>query len=103
MATNNSALFAPLTLGGSGGSIVLNHRIVLAPLTRDRATEPALAPKDIVCEYYAQRATKGGLLISEATNVTPESLAYPSTPGIWSREQVAKWKAVTDAGRRDLP
>ena len=89
-------LFSPLTLGG--GKIVLNHRIVLAPLTRNRASEPELAPKDIVCEYYSQRATKGGLLISEAINITPESLAYPSAPGIWSREQVLKWKSVTDAG-----
>lgn len=90
-------LFTPLSLGG--GKIVLDHRVVLAPLTRNRSTEPELAPKDIVVEYYSQRATKGGLLISEAINITPESLAYPSAPGIWSREQVRKWKAVTDAGR----
>ena len=48
-------------------------------------------------EYYKQRASPGGLLISEATNISPESLAYPATPGIWNAAQVEGWRNVTDA------
>jgi N-ethylmaleimide reductase len=90
-----SQLFAPLQVGTIG---TLQHRVVLAPLTRNRADEPSLSPSAaLAVQYYRQRASLGGLLISEATNISPESLAYPSTPGIWSREQVQGWKNVTSA------
>lgn len=96
MATKHAAsrLFSPLTLGRIG---TLQHRVVLAPLTRNRATEPSLAPSTLTVHYYRQRASPGGLLITEATHISPESLAYPSTPGIWSPEQVKGWQQVTQA------
>ena len=73
----------------------LNNRIIMAPLTRCRA-EPGRVPGDLIAEYYAQRAD-AGLIISEATSVTPMGVGYPDTPGIWSAEQVQGWKKVTDA------
>jgi N-ethylmaleimide reductase len=90
----NTSLFTPLKVGSIG---VLKHRVVLAPLTRMRATEPKLTASDLAVEYYRQRASDGGLLITEATNISTESLAYPSIPGIWSAEQTEAWKRVTDA------
>jgi N-ethylmaleimide reductase len=89
-----SKLFSPLQIGRIGS---LEHRVVLAPLTRNRATEPELVPSALTVQYYRQRASPGGLLISEATNISPESLAYPSTPGIWSTRQVEGWQDVTRA------
>ena len=90
-----SKLFAPLQLGKIGR---LSHRVVLAPLTRNRATEPDLAPcRAMTVQYYRQRASPGGLLITEATHISPESLAYPCTPGIWSCSQRDAWKQVTQA------
>ena len=96
MATKHvaSRLFSPLQLGRIG---TLQHRVVLAPLTRNRAAEPNLAPSALTVQYYRQRASPGGLLITEATHISPESLAYPSTPGIWSKEQVEGWRQVTQA------
>jgi len=88
-------LFEPLPLGG--GAITLKHRVVLAPLTRQRASEPGMAPRGLCVEYYRQRASEGGLLISEAVNISAESCGYHSAPGIWTEEQVAAWRAVTDA------
>lgn len=93
--TAPSKLFTPLQVGRIGK---LSHRVVLAPLTRNRATEPDLSPgASLTALYYRQRASPGGLLITEATHVSPESLAYPSTPGIWSSQQVEGWKTVTEA------
>jgi N-ethylmaleimide reductase len=89
------ALFSTKRLGG--GKHELRHRVVLAPLTRNRADASTLVPQQMCVEYYRQRASRGGLLISEAVNISPESLAYPSTPGIWSEAQVNGWKSVTDA------
>mmetsp|Transcript_5109 Transcript_5109/g.7771 ORF Transcript_5109/g.7771 Transcript_5109/m.7771 type:complete len:523 (+) Transcript_5109:2-1570(+) len=91
---SSSNLFQPLQLGSIGQ---LEHRIVLAPLTRNRATEPDLVPSDLTVQYYCQRASRGGLLITEATNISPESLAYCGTPGIWSSKQVEGWRRVTEA------
>ena len=86
-------LFTPLTLG----ALDLDHRVVMAPLTRMRALEPGNVPGPLTAEYYAQRATKGGLLIAEATQVSPQGQGYPATPGIHSDAQVEGWKMVTDA------
>mmetsp|Transcript_9297 Transcript_9297/g.10472 ORF Transcript_9297/g.10472 Transcript_9297/m.10472 type:complete len:86 (+) Transcript_9297:27-284(+) len=72
-------LFEPLTLGG--GAVNLKHRVVLAPLTRDRASEPGMAPRAMNVEYYKQRASDGGLLISEAANISMESCGYHHAPG----------------------
>merc|ERR1719210_494032 len=87
-------LFEPLTLGG--GQIHLKHRVVLAPLTRQRASEPGMAPREMCAEYYGQRASDGGLLISEATNISTEACGYHHAPGIWSEEQVNSWRHVTE-------
>ena len=89
-----SRLFQPLQLGSIGR---LQHRVVLAPLTRNRASEPSLSPSALTVQYYRQRASPGGLLITEATHISPESLAYPSTPGIWTALQKEGWQQVTDA------
>ena len=82
------------------GALRTQHRVVLAPLTRQRAAEPSLAPTAMNAEYYRQRASLGGLLISEATCISGEALGYPGVPGIWTDAQVAGWKAVTDAVHR---
>ncbi|KAI9362161.1 hypothetical protein BD770DRAFT_382086, partial [Pilaira anomala] len=87
-----AALFSPMTVGKHQ----LEHRVVLAPLTRFRADENAV-PTDLQVEYYSKSATKGGLLISEATFITQKAGSYPRAPGIYSKEQIAGWKKVTDA------
>ena len=88
-------LFDPLQLG----DIALANRIVMAPLTRDRAG-PGRTPHALNAEYYAQRAdprTGAGLIISEGTQVGPLGQGYLDTPGVYSPEQLAGWKLVTDA------
>eukprot|EP01059_Diplonema_ambulator_P004818 TRINITY_DN1455_c0_g1_i1.p1 TRINITY_DN1455_c0_g1~~TRINITY_DN1455_c0_g1_i1.p1 ORF type:complete len:405 (+),score=115.91 TRINITY_DN1455_c0_g1_i1:53-1267(+) len=79
------------------GNLSLKHRLALAPLTRMRAVPETLAPSDMFVEYYSQRASEGGLLITEATCVCPDGVGIPATPGIWTQEQVVAWKKVTDA------
>ncbi len=88
-----ATLFSPADLG----ALNLAHRVVMAPLTRMRALQPGNIPGPLNAEYYAQRATKGGLLIAEATQVSPQGQGYPGTPGIHTPEQVEGWKLVTDA------
>lgn len=88
----NSPLFRPVTLG----ELALPNRMVMAPLTRCRADNPEYAPTSMMAEYYAQRAS-AGLIISEATIVSPQGRGYPFTPGIWSEAQVEGWRRVTDA------
>lgn len=91
-------LFEPIQIG----DLNLPNRIVMAPLTRCRASAGRV-PNDLMAQYYAQRAG-AGLILSEATSVSPQGVGYPDTPGIWSSEQVAGWKLVTkavhDAGGR---
>ena len=84
-------LFSPFRLG----SIDLPNRIVMAPMTRNRAG-PGNAPTALNATYYAQRAG-AGLIVAEASQVAPQGLGYPGTPGIHSDEQVAGWTLVTDA------
>lgn len=85
-------LFSPLKIG----DLTLNNRIIMAPLTRMRSTQPGDIPNELNAQYYAQRAT-AGLIISEATQISPQGKGYPATPGIHSKEQIAGWKLVTDA------
>jgi len=85
-------LFDPL----KAGALELPNRIVMAPLTRSRATPDTRVPTDLIRDYYVQRAS-AGLIISEATAVTPRGVGYAATPGIWSDEQTDGWKKVTDA------
>jgi len=86
-----SLLFKPLQVG----DLDLPNRVVMAPLTRCRAGAGRV-PTPLMAEYYVQRAS-AGLILSEATAVTPMGVGYPDTPGIWSDEQVAGWKKVTSA------
>jgi 2,4-dienoyl-CoA reductase-like NADH-dependent reductase (Old Yellow Enzyme family) len=78
------------------GALELPNRIIMAPLTRARAGGGGRVPNALMAEYYAQRAS-AGLILSEATSVTPMGVGYADTPGIWSDEQVEGWKQVTDA------
>lgn len=84
-------LFTPILFG----PYTLPNRIVMAPLTRNRA-EAGNVPGPLNAVYYAQRAS-AGLIISEASQVSPQGLGYPGTPGIYSPEQVEGWKLVTEA------
>ena len=86
-----SSLFQPLTVG----ALTLRNRLVMAPLTRSRADEGRV-PNDLMQDYYVQRAS-AGLIITEATAITPSAVGYADTPGIWSDAQVAGWKKITDA------
>lgn len=85
-------LFDPVRIGAWN----LPNRFVMAPLTRARAGVERI-PNALMAEYYRQRAAYAGLIISEATSVTPQGVGYADTPGIWSAEQVAGWKLVTQA------
>jgi 2,4-dienoyl-CoA reductase-like NADH-dependent reductase (Old Yellow Enzyme family) len=85
------SLFDPLV----AGELHLRNRIVMAPLTRCRAGAGRV-PTALNVAYYVQRAD-AGLILTEATAVTPKGVGYPDTPGLWSEEQVAGWRAVTDA------
>jgi len=84
-------LFDPITLG----DLTLPNRIIMAPLTRARSGA-ARIPGQMVAQYYAQRAT-AGLILSEATSVTPMGVGYADTPGIWSQAQIEGWKTTTAA------
>ncbi len=86
-----TTLFDPIRVG----DLDLTNRIVMAPLTRNRAG-PGNVPSDLAVEYYRQRAT-AGLIITEASQVSPEAQGYIDTPGIYSAEQVAGWRRVTAA------
>jgi N-ethylmaleimide reductase len=88
-----TALFQPLRLG----PYTLAHRVVMAPLTRMRATTPGNVPNALNAQYYRQRATRGGLIITEASQIAPEGQGVPASPGIHSPEQVAGWRGVADA------
>jgi len=90
--TTNDILFKPLALG----SLELPHRILMAPLTRSRAEQPNDVPWQLNVEYYRQRAG-AALIISEATQISPQGKGYAATPGIYSKEQVEGWKRVTAA------
>lgn len=86
-----TTLFDPIKVG----ALEWPNRIVMAPLTRARADEGRV-PNALMAEHYVQRAS-AGLILSEATSVTPMGVGYADTPGIWSDEQVEGWKLVTDA------
>jgi len=87
-----SPLFAPLTVG----ELTLPNRILMAPLTRMRATPPGDVPNDLMREYYTQRAG-AGLVIAEGSQISPQGKGYMDTPGIYSDEQVAGWRKITDS------
>lgn len=85
------SLFDPITIG----DMTLKNRIIMAPLTRCRASEGRV-PNALMVEYYQQRSS-AGLILTEATSVMPMGVGYPDTPGIWSEAQIEGWKQVTQA------
>ncbi|KAI9723827.1 MAG: hypothetical protein M1828_004077 [Chrysothrix sp. TS-e1954] len=91
---SNSTLFQPLRVG----ALQLSHRLIMAPLTRFRSTREYVPNSSLMAEYYAQRAcVPGTLLITEATVISLSAAGYLNVPGIWSKEQIAAWKPVTEA------
>ncbi len=91
MRTSSITVLSDIQLG----PYILPSRIVMAPMTRNRAG-PGNAPTALNTEYYAQRAS-AGLIITEASQISPEGVGYPSTPGIHSAEQISGWRQVTEA------
>lgn len=85
------SLFDPIKLG----DIELMNRIIMAPMTRARASEGRM-PNDLMRMYYCQRAS-AGLIVAEATSVSPQGVGYAHTPGIWSSAQVDAWRTITEA------
>lgn len=86
-------LFNPLRLG----AVELAHRVVMAPLTRLRSRQPGDVPHALNAAYYGQRASRGGLIITEATDISPQARGYPGAPGIYSSDQIAGWREVTQS------
>lgn len=86
----------PLLTSTWMGDLELPNRIVMAPLTRMRAHPVTHVPTELQAEYYAQRAS-AGLVIAEATAISPEGFGWADTPGLWSQEQVRGWRRITDA------
>jgi N-ethylmaleimide reductase len=99
---SNQPLFIPYRMG----DLDLPNRIVMAPLTRMRAHSHNHVPTVLQADYYAQRAS-AGLIIAEATAISPEGFGWADTPGLWTKEQVRGWRRVTDpvhaAGGRIIP
>ena len=87
----DQTIFEPFTLG----ALTLGNRIVMAPLTRNRAGE-GLVPSALAASYYAQRSS-AGLIITEATQISAQAQGYQDTPGLYTAEQIAGWRQVTDA------
>jgi N-ethylmaleimide reductase len=90
--SSSQPLFTPVKMG----DLLLPNRIVMAPLTRMRADNPGHVPNQPQARYYAQRAS-AGLIIGEGTEISPTAYGWANTPGLWSDEQVAGWRKVTDA------
>ena len=86
-------LFSPVQIG----PITLGHRVVMAPLTRSRSQQPGDIPSDLMREYYSQRASEGGFLISEATSISITGRGWLGAPGLYSDQQVEGWKKITAA------
>src|SRR5882672_7438395 len=86
-------LFTPVEIG----PITLKHRVVMPPMSRLRAQWPSGIPSDLQLEYYSQRASDGGLILTEATAVSTSGRGYRGAPGLYSDEQVTGWKRITDA------
>lgn len=86
-------LFSPVQIG----PLTLSHRVVMAPLTRSRSIQPHAVPGDLMAQYYAQRASEGGLIIGEATNISVTSRGWLGAPGLYSDEQVEGWRKILDA------
>src|SRR5882724_2370300 len=90
--STSSLLFTPTSVAG----LEVPHRIAMAPMTRSRSTQPGDIPNAMNARYYAQRAS-AALIVTEATQISPQGKGYSFTPGIYSAEQVAGWRLVTKA------
>ena len=90
--STTSKLFSPVTVA----AMALPHRVVMAPMTRARSTQPGDVPNALNAAYYAQRAS-AALIVTEAAQISPQGKGYSFTPGIYSDEQVRGWRLVTDA------
>jgi len=86
-------LFTPVQFG----AMRLKHRVVMAPLTRSRSVQPNSIPGDLMARYYTQRASDGGLIIGEATNISITSRGWLGAPGLYTDQQVEGWKKIVDA------
>jgi N-ethylmaleimide reductase len=86
-------LFTPVQVG----PVTLLHRVVMAPLTRSRSEQLGDIPGNLMLEYYTQRASEGGLIISEATTISIAGRGWFGAPGMYSDEQVAGWRKITSA------
>ena len=86
-----TSLFDPIQVG----ALSLPNRVFMAPLTRSRAGDSRV-PNALMAEYYAQRAS-AGLILTEATSISPQGVGYAGTPGIWNNDQVTGWRQVTEA------
>jgi N-ethylmaleimide reductase len=95
-STHHTPLFEPVTLGRH----ILKNRIVLPPLTRQRSAQPGNVPTALMAEYYRQRAG-AGLMVTEGAQIEPRGQGYAWTPGIYSQEQIAGWRQVTEAVHAD--
>ncbi|MCE3054452.1 alkene reductase, partial [Vibrio cholerae] len=87
-----SRLFEPTDLK----QLTLQNRVVMAPMTRARSSQPGNIPNPMMATYYQQRAS-AGLIISEATQISDDAQGYSFTPGVYTDEQVSGWKSVTQA------
>jgi N-ethylmaleimide reductase len=92
----DQALLQPYRMG----DLTLSNRVVMAPLTRSRATDPDLAPTELHARYYAQRAS-AGLIISEGIWISPQAVGWHDVPGLFTEQQVRAWSTVTDAVHRN--
>lgn len=93
MTKQAQKLFSPVQIGATW----LSHRVVMAPLTRSRSVQPGDIPGDLMLEYYGQRASEGGLIISEATTISITARGWYGAPGLYSDAQVAGWKRIVGA------
>ena len=92
-SVKQATLFSPARLG----RISLAHRVVMAPLTRSRSEQPGDVPGTLMREYYQQRASEGGLIISEATTISMSARSWYGAPGLYTDAQVEGWKRVVGA------
>jgi N-ethylmaleimide reductase len=92
----NQIASQPILMPFRMGGLALPNRIVMAPLTRQRAANSGHVPTKLQAQYYAQRAS-AGVIVSEGTAISPEGYGWTDTPGLWSEEQISGWRMVTDA------
>ncbi|TMW60030.1 hypothetical protein Poli38472_000072 [Pythium oligandrum] len=96
MVATPPKLFTPVRLGGRTHALTLQHRVAMPPLSRLRTGDAGVQP-DFGVKYYEQRATRGGLIIAEATNISATARGFYGAPGIFTQEQIDAWKPITQA------